>query len=309
MAKVFGYSVTPEIQELIERSLMPNWNLSTFQLILKNRELSVAKIKSFGARSRMLVAAAAWRALSPSEKYWQKITSPTTKWSGWNVSLAQYCAALKEGTTDWFSTEVSSKGKAGCIYSPTLNKTIEIRQGHPTQYYQAVRVPKTKSRRVAQMMFEENRYGKQITMSLNTAGLNNGFEIWQNQGVGGPHCEIKVTVRNYYGQYRGTTYTDYSRTYGRYIRNMGVLVLGNAYGTPYAGYDVIIKVKDYQGLLFFNNTSFAWGGYNFARDPYTKFVDEKFAGHLKICQPNWEWKTTYDGAKFYSRGFFVHYLP
>lgn len=309
MAKVFGYDPTPEIQELIERSLMPNWNLSTFQLILKNRELSVAKIKSFGARSRMLVAGAAWRALSYSEKLWLKLMHDDRNWNGWNTGLATYCTAIKEGTTDWFSTEVSSNGRAGCIYSPTLNKTIELRQAHPVNYFQAVKVPRTKSRRVATQMEERNYNGKQITMSLNTAGLNNGFEINQSQGVGGSHCLIQIIVRNYQYQFRGPYFTDYSRSYGRYIRNAGVLVLGNASGTNYAGYDVIIKVRDYQGLLFFNNIAFNWGGYNYARDPYTKFIDEKFVGHLKTCLPNWEMTTKYDGAKFYSRGFTVLYLP
>lgn len=301
MAKVDGLTTDPVILELLQRSLMPNWTGSQFQLILKNRNVSRAKLANILGRSLIPVAGAYWRAQDESTKNYFNARASFQLCSGYNVGVMQICGSYNFGDFDIIPPTQTQAGKTGWMESPVFSKTFEIRQGHPRTYFVPVKVPGTRSRYMPQLVSEPAE--SQILVRFNYAmgGITSSMFLEPNDVQFGPGGAMVVIVRFYRTTFRGSQFAQFS--------DVLPFVDGNAqYARTFfkpagyvGGYDLIFRMVDMVGVFAFDTVVLENGSYNYARDWRCKNVSRRFTGHLQECMKNWEIFTNSAGGTLRSR--------
>lgn len=305
MAKVTGYSPDPDVQALIDRSLQPNWTSETLMIELRNRELSRQKLAKVQGRSLLNVAGAEWRSLPTDFQDYFKNVGLTQKVTGWVVALMQYCAASKLGYAAIYFTPPQHAGNAACFYSPELGELMEYRQGHPLAYYVPVKVPGTKSRRMPQQVFENYPAGVELKLMAQVGGIDNGWFVdWSDADRGGSF-EIKIIVRHYRNVFRGASFVDFVVNVPHTATFYPVEITGNPGIASYAGYDVIVRIRDFRGLFLIDTLELNHGGNNYAKDWRCKTPNARFTSNLAVCAPNWEAVHRPTNFKIFGRGYQV----
>lgn len=303
MAKVEGYNPPPEIQALIDKSLQPNWSFDVMMLELKNRGLSREKLAALQGRSTVKLAALHWWARTPEERDLYKFWGEYQKVSGWVVGLMQYCARSKLGFAAMPYASSQHAGNAACILSLDSGETVEFRQAHPLVYYAAVKVPGKRNRFMPQEIGEDYPDGVQLKMTMAYGSEHDTWFLRPWLAEKGPNARIRITVRHYRNVFRGSVFRDFRHDFDLDQPFENIEINGDPNWSSYAGYDLIVNVRDIEGIVLFDTVELNHGGMNFARDWRCKNPAARFQGHLKNVLPNWERTIGGPGTKIYARGY------
>lgn len=303
MPKLVDYNPPPDIQALIEKSLMPGWTGQTLKLMLKNRSLDYAKRKLVRERSLAYLARVDWPTIKELYGPYYEEVAAQQMTTTWNVNMMQFCAEYKQGVTDRVPPTPWNVGNAGMINSPFLGGQVTVRQAHPISYDVAVKVPGTRGRRIAEPISEYYPDGVTLGMGLAVGGPNPPYYIATSTPELGADALIRITIRHYKNAFRIAPFQDFTYTVPITTHAEVVELPSTPTLTPYAGYDVIITVRDVAGSLFFDNVELYNDGFNYARDWRCKNVRQRFTANLATVLPNWELAVTYPGVEFLSRGY------
>jgi len=277
MAKT-GFLDLPEGYRLPFDRILSSGNRYVHARLRRNRffvsRRQRSNLKTF---SLLKAIATGWHSLTSEQRIaWQE-AGAVRGLLGWQLYIQDKCIRYRYEIPGETTPSLLWQTWVGHLFVEHPAKEIMLKQSHPVQYFDKVKII---GKKTAQQIISVTEFFH--------LPLTIGLSYRSNLAVVGDNPQVRFFAR-VYSSYQGQTLNNDEEINIPLVSDWDKdeLLIPDVFGEAY-GYDLFIHLKDVAGFLDFDNVRAEHSGGNWARDSYCEDIAQTFTGAFKNVKPYWE---------------------
>lgn len=255
MAKVSYVNPVPDLKDRFDKLFTPVYKTKKSSLRWNGGLISPRKVNPVSTRSLLPQIRDLWASMSTELKDQWKAAGEVSGYSGWQQFVQDTSYRIKFAIDGVATPSILHQYRVGRINMDSPAQHFRLEQLHPVEYYQAVKVPGTKSQRVPRVVREQLLLPLQLAASYRSNLTPNGDD---------PFCRFYAEI---YSSYQGR---DIVTPVGFDIPLSSGWARQTTTATNVLGvarwYSLYIELNDVLGAVEFDIIHAIHTGTNFARD-------------------------------------------